>query len=67
MQKYICPVCDSEDISILLQIPQIPVYMNLLWKTKEEALNVSRADMELGFCEECGHVYNFAFESKLMD
>lgn len=65
--EYHCPVCNSEDLLIFLQIPQVPVHINLLWDTKEQALSVPRADMELGFCKECGHVYNFKFNPELMD
>jgi SAM-dependent methyltransferase len=67
MNNYICPICDSTDISIFIKIPQIPVYCNLLYKSREEAVAASRADMELGYCEQCGHVYNFAFDPAMMD
>ena len=62
-----CPICDSGDIDIFIEIPQIPVYCNILYKTREEALNAQRADMKLGFCHDCGHVYNYAFNPHLMD
>ncbi|MDY6989585.1 MAG: class I SAM-dependent methyltransferase [Thermodesulfobacteriota bacterium] len=65
--EYHCPVCDSKDILPFLQIPQVPVHINLLFDTKEEALSVPKADMELGFCKGCGHVYNFTFDAQLMD
>lgn len=65
--EYHCPVCNSEDILIFLQIPQVPVHINVLWDTKEQALSVTRADIELGFCRKCGHVYNFKFHPDFLD
>ena len=67
MVNYSCPVCYSTAIDIFIDIPQIPVYCNLLYKTREEAINADRADMNLGYCEKCGHVYNFTFDATLMD
>jgi hypothetical protein len=67
MTDYTCPICDSLDIEIFIEIPQIPVYCNLLYKTRQEALNAPRADMKLGFCKNCGHVYNYVFNSDIMD
>ena len=65
--EYHCPVCNSKDVLPFLQIPQVPVHINLLFDTKEEALSVPKADMELGFCKGCGHVYNFKFDAQFMD
>ena len=65
--EYICPICDSRKVDIFLEIPQVPVYCNLLYETREDAVNAKRADMQLGFCKSCGHVYNYAFNPNLMD
>jgi SAM-dependent methyltransferase len=62
-----CPVCSSHKVEIFIEIPQIPVYCNLLYTSREEALSARRADMKLGFCDDCGHVYNQAFNADLMD
>ncbi|MCK4783766.1 MAG: class I SAM-dependent methyltransferase, partial [Desulfobacteraceae bacterium] len=67
MNNFTCPICDSFDVEIFIEIDQIPVYCNLLYKIREEALNAPRADMELRFCTKCGHVYNYAFNPDLMD
>ena len=67
MIDYACPVCESEEIDLFLEIPQVPVYCNLLYETREEAVNAKRAGMILGFCKGCGHVYNYEFSPNLMD
>ena len=67
MNKYVCPVCDSKNIDIFIEIPDIPVYCNLLFSSRREAINASRSDIRLGFCNNCTHVYNYAFDPDLMD
>jgi SAM-dependent methyltransferase len=59
--KKTCPVCFSSLVDIFLEIHGMPVYCNVLMQTREEAVNVPRGDMQLGFCRNCGHVYNLAF------
>ena len=62
-----CPVCGFADVQIFVSIPQVPIYCNLLWATRVRALEAARGDIELGFCRNCGYVYNVAFEPDLMD
>jgi len=61
-----CIVCGSTSVSVFLQIRQVPVHCNLLWSTYHEALQARRADICLGFCRVCGHVFNLAFQPEVM-
>ena len=61
-----CPVCNSSDISTFIEIPNVPVHCNVLYNTREEALNVPRGEIKLAFCSHCGHVFNTAFDPDLM-
>jgi SAM-dependent methyltransferase len=62
-----CPVCCSGRVSRVIEIPQVPVYCNVLWETREEALQVRKGDILLRFCQDCGHLFNAAFNPGLMD
>ena len=62
-----CSVCSSRDISVFIEIPRLPVHCNLLWPSREEALQAPRGDIKLGFCNDCGHIYNLAFNPELME
>jgi SAM-dependent methyltransferase len=62
-----CPVCDSQEISYVVEIREVPVHCNLLYRTHEEALCAPKADIRLGFCRSCGHAYNFAFNPERVD
>lgn len=57
-----CPVCDSSDISVFIEIPEVPVHCNLLHPTRDQAMRARRGDIQLAFCTSCGHVFNIAFD-----
>ncbi len=63
----ICPVCKNGATQPFLQMPQVPIYCNLLWGTHEEAISAPRGDIHLSFCDQCGHVFNTHFDLSLMD
>lgn len=62
-----CPVCDSGEISECIRIGQVPVYCNLLHETREAALGATKGDIDLHFCERCGHLFNLAFDPGRVD
>jgi SAM-dependent methyltransferase len=62
----ICPVCGSSAIHIFIDITDMPVLCNVLWSSREEARSAPRGRIKLGFCADCGHIYNYAFDPDLM-
>lgn len=62
-----CPVCNNENIYEFLKINQVPIHCNLLWPDRTPALMAPKGDIFLGFCSRCGHVFNTAFDSTLME
>lgn len=44
----------------------MPVQCNLLWKTRGDAHQIRKGDIRLGFCRQCGHTFNVAFNPDLM-
>ncbi len=62
-----CPVCKAKGIDIILEITKIPVLCNLLWPSQKKALLATTGNIELGFCKNCGHIFNAAFESELVE
>jgi hypothetical protein len=57
-----CSVCGSDATRPILEIPDVPVYCNVLWPSRAEALSAPAGDIALQFCSACGHVYNSAFD-----
>ena len=62
-----CPVCCGRDVSVFLEIPQLPVFCNQLCHSREDALSAPVASIRLGFCSGCGHVYNVDFDPSLVE
>lgn len=62
-----CPVCGSGSPVDLLEIPAVPVYCNVLWPRREEALRAKRGPMSLKHCAACGHVFNASYDEALTD
>ncbi len=62
-----CTACTATNVTVFLDITQVPVHCNVLWPTKTEALSAPRGDIRLGFCSLCGHVMNLAFDPSLME
>lgn len=62
-----CPACESAQIMLVCRIESIPVVCNALHETAESARAAPRAAMDLTFCESCGHLFNAAFDPRLIE
>ncbi len=62
-----CPVCNGLSTESLITITGVPVHCNVLWDTAGKALSAPRGDLHLGFCPECGHVFNTSFDPSIME
>jgi len=62
-----CPVCKSADTEMLLEMPSVPVYCNVLSRSPDEARAMPRGEMRLLRCRVCGHGWNEAFDPALVD
>ena len=56
-----CPCCGAKTGRLLCQVSSIPVMVNQLCRTESEAKAVSRGDISLVRCEECGTVWNCSY------
>ena len=62
-----CPLCDRPRMKGFFEIESAPVFCNVLWNTREEALSARRAPINLAYCNNCGLIYNVAFDPKLTE
>src|SRR5260221_8890397 len=60
--QLVCPLCTSAKLITFLTRFAVPVHQHLLYKTQQEAIQAERGDLILSVCEECGFVFNRAFE-----
>ncbi len=61
-----CPVCGEDGTTGILSMPQLPVFCNVLWDTRDAAVNCDKGDIELRFCNRCSFVFNAAFDPELV-
>ena len=66
-QAVCCPVCGRESLVDLLEISAVPIYCNVLWTRREEALRAKRGSIDLKHCASCGHVFNASFDETVVD
>ncbi|MBS7351129.1 MAG: class I SAM-dependent methyltransferase [Comamonas sp.] len=62
MKQHLCPVCESMRMRPFLQRSQVPVHQNLVATGQEAARMVTRGELNLVVCEDCGFVFNQAFD-----
>jgi SAM-dependent methyltransferase len=58
-----CPVCLGRDLHAFLARDNVPIFANVLFKYRSDALNVDRGSLRLMACTQCGFVFNAAFDS----
>lgn len=62
-----CIVCGSTILEPLISITQMPVHCNILWQTRQDALDAPKGEIELAYCKNCKHIFNLKFEPELTD
>ncbi|CAN5378810.1 class I SAM-dependent methyltransferase [soil metagenome] len=62
----ICPICAHGRFVRFLSRPQVPVHQHLVLATSAEAFGIRRGNLEMVACEECGFVFNAAFDERLL-
>lgn len=61
-----CPICLSASPTLFLKRLSVPVHQNLVMNDRQAAVDIQKGDLELVHCEQCGFVFNQAFnENKL--
>jgi SAM-dependent methyltransferase len=60
-------VCDNGDIASLVRIERAPIFCSRLCESRETALQMPCGPIELGFCGECGHIFNLEFDAGMLE
>ena len=61
-----CPCCFSKKIKGFFKLKNVPVNSVLNIKKFEEAVNFTRGNISLGFCRNCGFIYNTEYNPELV-
>lgn len=62
MRKFSCPVCQSNSTKTFLKRECVPVHQHLVISKKDAATQAARGNLYLRVCQECGFIFNRAFE-----
>jgi len=62
MTIHQCPVCENSQLTPFLQRSRVPVHQNLVVTSQGAARSVTRGELDLVACEDCGFVFNRAFD-----
>jgi SAM-dependent methyltransferase len=61
-----CPVCGDRSPEEFLTVAGIPALCNVPHASQTAARQAPRGDLRLGFCQRCGHIFNRAFDPRLV-
>src|ERR1051325_2070891 len=65
-QERDCPICGKPELEPFFDAAEIPVQLNALWPSRQEALECPKGHIRLAFCGICGCIRNVTFASELM-
>ncbi|MGA2767350.1 MAG: methyltransferase domain-containing protein [Candidatus Bathyarchaeia archaeon] len=57
-----CSLCGSSGLWVFYEVTDVPASCNLLWRSKDEAINCPKGNIKLAFCPFCTFVTNIAVE-----
>ncbi len=57
-----CPLCEAPKLEQFFDASDVPVQLNVLWSTRDQALQCPRGSIRLAFCANCGCITNVAFQ-----
>jgi SAM-dependent methyltransferase len=66
-ERATCIVCAGARATPFLRIEHAPVSCNHLCSSRDAALSEPTAAISLGFCPDCGHVFNIEFDSAQLE
>lgn len=61
-----CPVCGQAGGAVFFEAPSLPLFCNVTWETRNQALTAPRGRIALSLCSECDFVHNAAFDPSQM-
>ena len=67
MTEIQCPVCHASDFSTFFHWENAVAEQQFLQKTQFDAQHCRRGKIELGFCRECGMIWNTVFDPSLLN
>lgn len=61
-----CPICKSKTVDATIRRARLPIFQNVVWKSKDEAVQAPSAPFTLATCYTCGFSFNSDFDHSLV-
>jgi SAM-dependent methyltransferase len=61
-----CPVCDAAETRSIDRRPRVPVLLNRVYGSSEEARSARSGVLDMWACDQCGFAWNAAFDPSLI-
>jgi SAM-dependent methyltransferase len=65
MKHHTCPGCKHNETNDFFRIKDAPTQSLLTVTDRDEALSIKKDDINLGFCNNCGFIYNTTFDTSI--
>ena len=62
-----CPSCDSPEVKEFYRLNDIPVHSVLNLTNRKMALDYTRGNLRLTFCDDCGFIFNAEYDPSLQE
>ncbi|RGP41270.1 hypothetical protein BPTFM16_01566 [Altererythrobacter insulae] len=63
----VCPTCGSDHTHMFHQVKDVPTNSCILFDDRDAAINCTKGQIELRFCQDCGFIFNAAFRQDLTE
>jgi SAM-dependent methyltransferase len=65
--NHLCPACSASETELFFEITDVPISIAAHWPSASTAKGCTRGRLELFFCDNCGFVWNRAFDASLVE
>lgn len=67
LTDHTCPNCELGKMVVFYEKDKAPVHSVVLLSSREQAINFTTGDIQLGYCDTCGFISNILFDASLHD
>lgn len=61
-----CPICNSTNTESIVVLEGVPIFCNIQYRSRKDAVRVTKGSIDLHFCAGCQHFFNAAFDEDLL-
>ncbi len=67
MKEYLCPICQSDELTDFFFLRNSPILQNVLYESETDAFAAEKVDVNFIYCSDCHFVFNPEFHESKVD